>query len=68
MGLWAGVQAALAFFPWAKLATAMSVLSKLGGSVFTVNPTAGIAWDAHLGALCMGLILFFAFPRKKKRG
>ena len=65
LGLWAAVQAALAFLPWSKLASTVKALSKLGGSVFTVNPTAGIAWDAHLGALVMGVVLFFLLPSKK---
>jgi membrane associated rhomboid family serine protease len=66
MGLWGGVQAALAFLPWSKLAGGIKVLSKLGGSVFTVNPTAGTAWDAHLAALIMGFVLFFLMPKKGK--
>jgi membrane associated rhomboid family serine protease len=65
LGLWAAVQAALAFLPWAKLAAAVKALSKFGGSIFTINPTAGIAWDAHLGALVAGVILFFLMPAKK---
>ena len=64
--LWAGVQAALAFFPWSKLATTITALSKFGGNLFTINPTAGIAWSAHLGALLMGALLFFLMPAKKK--
>ncbi|HEY5038816.1 MAG TPA: rhomboid family intramembrane serine protease [bacterium] len=67
MGLWAGVQAALAFIPWSKLTWLISYLSRLGGSVFTVNPTAGIAWDAHLGALVMGAVFFLVVPRRKKK-
>jgi len=66
MVLWGGVQAALAFLPWAKLASSMRILTKFSGSIFTVNPTAGIAWSAHLGALLMGVVLFFLMPEKKK--
>jgi membrane associated rhomboid family serine protease len=65
MGLWGGVQAALAFLPWSKLAVIIKALSKIGGSIFTINPTAGIAWDAHLGALIAGVILYFLMPEKK---
>jgi membrane associated rhomboid family serine protease len=68
MGLWALVQFALAFVPWAKMKWLVTPLSKLGGSVFTLYPTAGTAWDAHLGALVMGCCLFFLFPKSKKRG
>ena len=67
MGLWGLVQAALAFLPWSKLAAAVHVLSKFGGSVFTINPTAGTAWDAHLGALVMGAAFFLFAPRKGGR-
>ncbi len=67
MALWALVQMALAFIPWHKLAFLISGLSKLGGTVFTINPTAGTAWDAHLGALIMGVILFILFPKKKSK-
>ena len=66
MVLWGGVQASLAFFPWTKLAASLKILSKFGGSLFTINPTAGIAWSAHLGALLMGGLLFFLMPAKKK--
>jgi membrane associated rhomboid family serine protease len=68
MGLWAGVQAALAFLPWSRLTQTVKALSKFGGSVFTINPTAGIAWDAHLGAVVAGIVLFFLMPEKKGKG
>jgi membrane associated rhomboid family serine protease len=66
MALWALVQAALAFIPWSKLSFVVSALSKWGGTIFTVNPTAGTAWDAHLGALAMGVALHFIFLTSKK--
>jgi len=68
LGLWGVVQAALAFLPWSRLAATVKTLSKFGGSVFSVNPTAGIAWDAHLGALLVGVLLFFLMPAKKGKG
>jgi membrane associated rhomboid family serine protease len=72
MGLWAGVQAALAFIPWYELPRMMPFLAKLNGTLFTVHQTAGTAWDAHLGALVMGLVLYVWFSvikgnKKKKR-
>ena len=66
MGFWAAIQAALAFLPWSRMAWLVKSLSKLGGSIFTVNPTAGTAWDAHLAALIMGLVLFLFMPKKAK--
>ncbi|HET9868936.1 MAG TPA: rhomboid family intramembrane serine protease [bacterium] len=69
MGLWALVQAALAFIPWDILPRLMPVLARLNGTVFTVHQTAGTAWDAHLGAMAMGLALFAWFTLlKKKKG
>jgi membrane associated rhomboid family serine protease len=65
LGLWGLVQFSLAFFPWSKLASTVSILSKFGGSIFTINPTAGIAWGAHLGALIAGVILYFLMPARK---
>jgi membrane associated rhomboid family serine protease len=68
MGLWWGVQAAMSIIPWSKIHWLVSVLSRFGGSVFTVNPTAGIAWDAHLGALVAGVAIHFLMPYKKSKG
>ncbi len=68
LGLWGLVQFSLAFFPWSKVAPITSTLSKFGGSIFTINPTAGIAWGAHLGALVAGMVLFFLMPQKKSKG
>lgn len=65
LGLWGGMLAAMAFMPWSKLAWLTIPLNKLGWSLFTIIPTAGIAWHAHLGALAMGLCLYFLFPQKK---
>jgi membrane associated rhomboid family serine protease len=69
MGLWGLVQAALAFIPWGDLPRLMPFLSRLNGTLFTIHQTAGTAWDAHLGALAMGLLLFFWFSLiKGKKG
>ena len=68
MGFWAAVQAGIAFFPWSMLAPMTSALSRHGISLFTLIPTAGIAWDAHLGALAAGLALHFILPHKKGKG
>lgn len=67
MGLWAAMLGGMAFFPWSKLAWLTVPLNKLGWSLFTLVPTAGIAWHAHLGALAMGVLLYFLFPQKKGR-
>jgi membrane associated rhomboid family serine protease len=69
MGLWALVQAALAFIPWGELPRLLPFLSRWNGTLFTIHQTAGTAWDAHLGALAMGLILFawFTILRGKKK-
>jgi membrane associated rhomboid family serine protease len=69
MGLWGLVQAALAFIPWGDLPRLMPFLSRLNGTLFTIHQTAGTAWDAHLGALVMGLLLFVWFSLiKGKKG
>jgi membrane associated rhomboid family serine protease len=68
MGFWAAVQAAIAFFPWSKLAFLTAPLSKHGISLFTLIPTAGAAWEAHLGALAAGVVLHFLMPHKKSKG
>lgn len=65
MGFWAVVQALIAFFPWSKLAFLTDALSRHGISLFSLIPTAGIAWGAHLGALAAGLVLHFLMPQKK---
>jgi membrane associated rhomboid family serine protease len=72
MGLWAAVQAALAFIPWSELPKMMPFLGRFSGTVFTIHPTAGTAWDAHLGAVVVGLVLFVCYTgiqgkKKKKR-
>jgi len=68
MGFWAGVQVALAYIPWHKLAPLTESLSKHGISFFTLLPTAGTAWYAHLGAALAGLVLHFFMPQKKNKG
>jgi|SRR5579885_2919610 len=67
MGLWGLVQFSMAAVPWSRMKWLISPLSKLGGSVFTVYQTAGTAWDAHLGALAMGAVLFVLFPKSGKK-
>jgi membrane associated rhomboid family serine protease len=67
MGFWAAVQASMAFFPWSRLAGLFQSLTKMGISLFTVNPTAGTAWRAHLGALAAGFVLHFLMPQKKSK-
>ena len=67
MGFWAVVQLALAFFPWSKLAFLFHALTRAGIALFTINPTAGTAWRAHLGAMAAGLVLHFLMPQKKGR-
>jgi membrane associated rhomboid family serine protease len=71
MGLWGAVQAALAFIPWSKLPEMIPFLGRFSGTIFTVHPTAGTAWDAHLGAMAVGLVLFVCYTgiqgKKKKR-
>ncbi len=67
MVLWAGVQAAIAFTPWAKLAFLIRFLNSFGISLFTIIPTAGIALSAHLGALVAGVALHFLMPQKKSK-
>jgi membrane associated rhomboid family serine protease len=68
MGLWALVQAALAFIPWGDLPRLLPFLSRWNGTLFTIHQTAGTAWDAHLGALAAGLVLFGWFTVLKGRG
>ncbi len=68
MGFWAGVQVALAYIPWNHLASLTSSLSRHGISLFTLIPTAGTAWYAHMGALAAGLVLHFLMPQKKSKG
>ncbi len=65
MVLWAGVQATIAFMPWARLAFLIHFLSSFGLSLFTLIPTAGTAWHAHLGAVLAGVGLHFLMPQKK---
>ncbi len=65
MAFWALVQLALAFFPWSVLARVFDSLTRMGITLFTVNPTAGTAWRAHLGAMAAGLILHFLMPPQK---
>ena len=67
MVLWAGVQATIAFMPWAKLAFLIHFLSSFGLSLFTLIPTAGTAWHAHLGAVVAGVALHFLMPQKKAK-
>jgi membrane associated rhomboid family serine protease len=68
MGLWAGIQAALAFIPWGSLPKMFPFLGKFSGTLFTNHPTAGTAWDAHLGAMAVGLVLYFWFSVIKGSG
>lgn len=65
MVLWAAVQAAIAFMPWAKLAFLVHFLASFGLSLFTLIPTAGTAWHAHLGAVAAGVVLHFVMKQKK---
>ena len=65
MVLWGGVQVVIAYMPWDKLAFLKTFLSSLGISLFTLIPTAGIAWSAHLGAIVAGVVLHFLMPQKK---
>jgi membrane associated rhomboid family serine protease len=72
MGLWGAVQAAMAFIPWSELPKMIPYLAKFSGTIFTVHPTAGTAWDAHLGAVGVAFILFAWFTgweslKKKKK-
>lgn len=68
MGFWALVQLALAYIPWSKMATMLHFMNKWGITLLTTNPTAGIAWRAHLGAVAAGLVLHFLMPQKKTKG
>ena len=67
MGFWAAVQAVISFFPWSKITFLTNALSRHGISLFSIIPTAGPAWDAHLGALVAGVALHFLMPHKKSK-
>lgn len=68
MVLWAAVQAAITFTPWAKLSFLVHFLASFGLSLFTLIPTAGTAWHAHLGAVATGVALHFLMPQGKAKG
>jgi membrane associated rhomboid family serine protease len=59
--LWAAFLLALAYFPFDTIKTAASWLKV---PLLSNNPSAGIAWKAHAGALAMGVVLFFLGPKK----
>ena len=67
MVLWAGVQALIAFAPWSRLTFINRILSSFGLSLFTLIPTAGTAWHAHLGAIAAGVVLHFLMPHQKSK-
>ena len=59
--LWAAFLAALSMFPSDSVKTAASLFKV---PLLSNNPSAGIAWRAHLGALVTGVVLFFLIPKK----
>jgi len=62
--LWAGLLVVLAYFPFDTLKNAVSWLNV---PLLSNNPSAGIAWRAHLGALITGFCLFFLVPKKASK-
>ena len=68
MVLWGGVQAAFAYIPWSDFTFLKRLLGAFGLSLFSLIPTAGIAWSAHLGALAAGVVLHFVLRRRPAQG